>query len=471
MDARIERRAGISKRVSAASSRNEMTGQLSLVFMLFSLGAGALSSLFFVWQWTFGGPPQWIGWILLFGTITAAAMVFRYLNQRMPRRSGRVGGYWLMLGVVVAFAAYWIADHARARPDGGWDAWMIWNLHARFLYRGEPSGWQALFDPALSWSNNDYPLLLPALVRAFWTITGAEQPVIPALISVAYSLLAVGIVCCSLSALSGDQRGALAGLILLATPTFDSFSSLQMADIPIAVYVLIGGVLLRFADVWPVVRPSLLALSGFSMGLAAWTKHEGAVAVVALLIAHAVGSWRTGWGNYVKGVAAIAVGLAPMLVLLIAFKMFLAPQGAIRMDSTSLAHLVELHRYTTVLRGFLYELITFGAPGLNPFMLVLLYLALYRSPLEPQNVSSFTLVLIPACMVVSYFFVYLITPYDVDWHISNSLNRLLIQVWPITIFAFCVSPLHRRVSGSPQAAHRARLGGSALGSTVREVSA
>ena len=35
-----------------------------------------------------------------------------------------------------------------------------------------------------------------------------------------------------------------------------------------------------------------------------------------------------------------------------------------------------------------------------------------------------------------YFFIYLITPYDIYWHLRFSLNRLLIQLWPSAIFLF-----------------------------------
>ncbi|MBN2438901.1 MAG: hypothetical protein JXL20_09920, partial [Deltaproteobacteria bacterium] len=44
-------------------------------------------------------------------------------------------------------------------PHGKWDAWLIWNMHARFLFRGGEH-WRDAFASGLDWSHWDYPLLL-----------------------------------------------------------------------------------------------------------------------------------------------------------------------------------------------------------------------------------------------------------------------------------------------------------------------
>jgi len=38
-------------------------------------------------------------------------------------------------------------------------------------------------------------------------------------------------------------------------------------------------------------------------------------------------------------------------------------------------------------------------------------------------------------MLSGYFVVYLTTPYDLAWHVSSSINRLFLQLWPSAIFA------------------------------------
>ena len=43
-------------------------------------------------------------------------------------------------------------------------------------------------------------------------------------------------------------------------------------------------------------------------------------------------------------------------------------------------------------------------------------------------------------MLGGYLFAYVITPYDLEWHIGSSIRRLFIQLWPawVFIFFYCV---------------------------------
>jgi len=41
-----------------------------------------------------------------------------------------------------------------------------------------------------------------------------------------------------------------------------------------------------------------------------------------------------------------------------------------------------------------------------------------------------------ALTLAGYFAIYLITPYDLYWHLRFSLNRLFLQLWPSAIFIF-----------------------------------
>jgi hypothetical protein len=47
-------------------------------------------------------------------------------------------------------------------------------------------------------------------------------------------------------------------------------------------------------------------------------------------------------------------------------------------------------------------------------------------------------------MLVSYYLVYVTTPFDVSWHVSSSIDRLLVQLWPslvLTVFLGLRSPV------------------------------
>jgi len=39
-------------------------------------------------------------------------------------------------------------------------------------------------------------------------------------------------------------------------------------------------------------------------------------------------------------------------------------------------------------------------------------------------------------MVAGYYMAYIVTPFDLQWHLNSSLSRLMLQVWP-TALVFC----------------------------------
>jgi hypothetical protein len=47
-----------------------------------------------------------------------------------------------------------------------------------------------------------------------------------------------------------------------------------------------------------------------------------------------------------------------------------------------------------------------------------------------------TPLIILSSVVLGYFAIYLITPLDLGYHLGSSLDRLLLQLWPIGLFVF-----------------------------------
>ena len=60
-------------------------------------------------------------------------------------------------------------------PDGGYDAWMIWNTRARFLVRA--ADFHTAFSPRLLfWLHQDYPWLVPGAVAQAFMLQGHGEP-------------------------------------------------------------------------------------------------------------------------------------------------------------------------------------------------------------------------------------------------------------------------------------------------------
>jgi hypothetical protein len=420
---------------------------ISLALLLVPLALGAFSSLIFGWQWFIGPPTRLSALFLLLAVVASSIKLFQYLRRRAPPSPPQPLGQWVLFGLAFAFAAYWMLQQGKLFPIGGWDAWSIWNLHARFLYRGVAGMWRELFDGALFWSHNDYPLLLPAVVTGFWTIAGTDAQFIPRILALLFPILAIAILSTATSTFSKDQRGWLAGLILLATPSFLRYSSLQMADIPLATYILTAVVFLRFATLWPQLRSAMLVLAGMASGFAGWTKNEGLLFVLAVLLSQATAlafvSTRRGC---LQDLIKISLGLAPILALILGFKAFLAPSGDIPLNGAAIERMTHIERYSRTAVAFVNNAMYFGdvltVGATNPGLLMVLYLILlYRPPIKNLMVTSLPLLLLPVLMLAGYFTVYIITPNPLQEHLATSLDRLLIQLWPASVFILATAQI------------------------------
>ena len=61
----------------------------------------------------------------------------------------------------------------------------------------------------------------------------------------------------------------------------------------------------------------------------------------------------------------------------------------------------------------------------------------------PRDVAIGACVL--GVMIVAYYAVYVLTPYDLEWHLRTSAVRLLAQLWPAMVWSTVLA-----MSGSAQ---------------------
>jgi hypothetical protein len=185
----------------------------------------------------------------------------------------------------------------------------------------------------------------------------------------------------------------------------------------------------------------MLVLAGLSAGFAAWTKMEGLVFASIVLASPWILTVRSTPYERLKDTFRIGIGLAPVILLVLAFRTFLAPAGGMQPDAGTFERLTILSRYVQVAAAFVQGALTFGAAegGLQPvFLLGLLLLARGTSP-SKTCWWSLSLLFIPAFVLAVYFMVYVTTPYDLGWHLTYSLDRLLLQLWPASVFVVAAS--------------------------------
>jgi len=361
-------------------------------------------------------------------------------------------------GISFAMATWAFLCAASLEPHGGWDAWAIWNLKARFFFR-DPSAWRELLAAReIPWANLDYPLLLPGIVARSWHYLRGESLLAPAAVSYLFMAATAGLLFCALSLLRGREYGALGALSLVATPFFITHSASQYADVPLGLYFLAPVVLFAAADAFPAGKARLTALAGFMAGLAVWTKNEGALFLVVLTAARAIAIIiDEGPSAVPRRLAPFCAGAALPVLVFAYFKLFLAPPNKdfVRASGAELiARLTDAQRYRTVWSyyGKVARHLGFVMTGTISVLIGFLVLAgvsFSKTAFKRAGTAIVTALL----MIAGYFFVYCLTGLDLRWHIETTIKRLAIQLWPLIIFAFFMAA---KAPPSPEGAHRGR---------------
>lgn len=355
-------------------------------------------------------------------------------------------------GIALASALYSAVLRSVVLPHGeGWDAFAIWNLHARFLFRGGEY-WRDGFTALIPWSHPDYPLLLPSAVAHFWSMLGHESTAVPSIIGLVFAFATVGLLFSSLAILRGLSSALLAGLALASTPFFVEEGSSQYADVPLSFFFL-AVVALLYLDSQSrsdqsVYRSCLVALAGIAAGFALWTKNEGMLFLVAFVVAQTIVRGR----QWMRGLAFFILAVAPFLILVLWFKRSVAFPNELFSNQTNVLHkILEPARYWAILQWFVKDFFRFGEWWLIPgtLLLVLLYFVVKEKNNSQNSQQLCISVLTLTFTLAGYFVIYLITPYDLHWHLRFSLNRLFLQLWPGVIFLFFLA-IPRKVAKKSQ---------------------
>lgn len=416
------------------------------------LGAGFGSLWFFVWSMAF--TPTGRAMIFVHMGVLVAVLAILLLLRIKRKRPIATGApltassnvqnilglparlLCVLAGAVAAgLALAALVTRLLQNPHGGWDAWAIWNLRARFLYRSGPF-WTDSFSPDLFWSSPDYPLGLPGIVALFWKYLGKETLVVPMLVATMFFVATGGLLYASLRRLNGQVAATLGLVVLAGTPFFIGHSASQYADVPLGFFFLGATVLMASYDYDPDKHRGWLVLAGIVASLAAWTKNEGMLFLIALVIARVtVAAVQGEWRRLSREGLAILTGAAPTLIVLFVFKSFFAPpNGFLSAQSWAVVweKLTDGSRYQEIGTAFFKETSMYG-DGMSILALPTLFLigVNWRGFKHKSWLSG---MLILAIMLTGYFFIYVITPSRLSWHLGTSLSRILLQLWPMTIF-------------------------------------
>jgi len=416
-----------------------------------AVGLGSLSLVYFAWRFVGLGNSSFA--LLAWPALVAVAAwglsgLGRDARSRAPaphRPAGRLLAAALCAGLL-AYLALAFFLHARQSPVGQFDAWAIWSSRARLLFAAE--------DPAAALSllrraHPDYPLFLPGALAAQFALAGAVSFPVPQWTGALFAAAGATIVGAGVRQLGASAAWSwVAALLLLATPLWIEWGFAQCADVPLA--CLLAGAALALALQLRSGAPALSpVLAGFLVGLAAWTKNEGMI--LSLLLFGLFALWSLAVGRGWGLVSRVAGGAALPWSAVVAFKLAWKPTSDLRFFlDAPWRTAVEADRWRFVGASFAERLDPIGgfpAWGLVWTLAAAGIVITLATPIRRRPEVAFLLTLV-ACCWVAWFGIFVATPLDLSWHLRTALDRLMLQLLPVTLLT--------AFAGAGLAAQRAR---------------
>jgi len=147
-----------------------------------------------------------------------------------------------------------------------------------------------------------------------------------------------------------------------------------------------------------------------------------------------------GLKDYLRQMLCFSIGLAPILLILIYFKLRLAPPNDLiaSQDLQSMVQkMLDPARYLLVFKALVSQLTGFRKWYAHPGYLLLVYpfFVGVRTRIR-VGAGRVTSAVVLGLISIGYLFVYVTTPYNLEWHLTFSLSRLLIQLWPGFVFLY-----------------------------------
>ena len=349
---------------------------------------------------------------------------------------------WATMGAVV-FALAAIALRSFNRPYGGWDALGIWNLKARFIFFGLDDGsWARIFSPELMTSHPDYPLLLPAIVARYWLLLGEPAVLIPATLSIIIFGLTVLMLHAAVVWRSDRLIADLSILVLLAATFFVQHAASQFADNYLALFVLASGVSFRYLQDERVCCTGVGFLFGFLLGLAASVKNEGFLITAVFFALYAVDLLARSDQRLTNRLKRLLTAGAGWLMAIVPT---LAMKHGVELSNDLIGSWSVKTLPVFLSPERLSQLLGLSAPlaadflALPLFVSVAAFLVLYGRRTVSFSRTSLMTLAAPVLIIIGYLSILWITPHEMEWHVTTTVQRLLVHVWPLLIFALASS--------------------------------
>lgn len=384
--------------------------------------------------------------------------------------------FWILLAFLLGEFLIATLVHTRV-PWGSWDPMFTWIMRARFLVDGGDL-WRQGFSTDLAVLHPDYPPLFSWALVPLWSLDGSHSSLAVASLTIPFFTGATLILAgwWHLVKNRNSLWGFLTIAIVLGTPFLIYLHAVKSLDFMLSYAILTSLAWYQFAQ--REQSRSGWTICAFVVTWAALVKNEGQLWIVSffgsLLLMQFLKQFRqtpetqnTPRLSNGTTLRAILQGALIPVCFLIWFKVSLAPPNdlieplrayeisqviqpdvffnpyglLVRLDQAEdwLRHQLIWEQLWNVLRDWKMEAILLWA------VLVLLAVTLARR----RHPFPWMLLAI-GIQLTGYYCVYLLTPYNPYWHVSTSMNRLLIHIAPAALcllgFALSDSLVHSKKS-------------------------
>ena len=310
-------------------------------------------------------------------------------------------------------------------PHGAWDAWMTYNRDARFIYRDQ-SGWLKSFshqmDPIF---HSDYPLQLGMDTAWAWQAVGQETQRTPIVLSGLFMLACAGLLGSSLNLTKSLGQASIALILLLGSSLIGNEGAAQRADLPLAYFFL--GTTVPIYLYSASKKPGLLILAGFMAGCAAWTKNEGslfALDYITCFIYCVPSSKSVACARMVFAWFGFSTNHCSLFQKISRAAQRCAEQRHHTLDPTSAGCIAPYHYLEIFWRRFPF----IWRMGNRHRAILMVYALIFKlAPSSDLRPAYLAIGLILILQAIGYYGIYLITPYDLQWHVDFSLESTCVS--------------------------------------------
>jgi len=409
-----------------------------LPILSFAIGIGCSSLLTFFSFLLFNGYNRWgiltfnygfLFCLLLFHLLIKSDSIYHHLKYLFNLKLLRFSTIflWVLWAGLLPVIHFFATTH----PFGEWDAWALWNMKMKFLILSDHS-WKDIFTKLHFHTQPDYPILLPLFNVWVYAVSQVKFQAISFWTAIILSLSTIVLLFYGLRRFVKQRVAILGSLILLFHPFYIFLSTAQYADILLALYLLASIITLLLA-----LRegsPPNAMICGLFLGLMTFTKNEGIVMTILLLILTSLYALIEGRKEqkydprifiYLFGGVCLT-GLSTMI-----FKIFLASPNRDILTNFSQLQFFSLEGLLLVGNTIIDELFNKKWSFLWAFLLILTLLGLPKFfKKECKIISGFFIIFF---LVV--LFIYLTTTnFDLSWRLASTLSRICFYILPSLLF-------------------------------------